>query len=185
MGKKFQLNCMDAFTTSFFELCSPSVANFVPPSFVDGIGGSDNSCGAGCFDRMRPLCKAGKCVMPTCKGLCKHMDALMHTSLYSLGALEHCHSSSLAGKLSRLWCPQTCGCDNALSSLWITGAQDGCAPSCHKLTEHQLKERPCTDMPAHADTLGCRSVLVEGLETCDSPYNWGKPYKNFCPVSCR
>ena len=82
-GDNYQRECMDAFNTSLdlAHFVAPSVANFVPPSFVDGIGGSDNSCGAGCFDRMRPLCKAGKCVMPTCKGLCKHMDALMHTSL--------------------------------------------------------------------------------------------------------
>ena len=136
--------------------------------------------------------------MPICEGLRKHMNALMHGSLCWADAVEHCDILSPAGMLSRLWCPQTCGCDNALSQLHYSSVNFGCAHSCQLKAERHITERPCTDMQPDSPEfaafdrhnwtsgLGCKAVLVDYEFYCESSSKTApKSFKNFCPVSCR
>ena len=179
---QYQALCMDAFSTdglSYF-IQSHEWANWVIPSFADGVHG-DGSCSAPCQDRFRPICRAGRCEPPMCSD-----------------AVKYCADTGAAGERARLWCPVTCGCNDALSPLVNIGANSGCAPSCRDKANRQIEERQCTDTPKDSPeflafvaaagheskdesavrALGCRHVLRDPTVWCATKYI------NFCPASC-
>ena len=80
--------CTDAPTQQFFTLYGFKWINIVFASLADAENGGDGSCPGGCHDRVRSLCKAGRCVVPTCADV-----------------ETHCLVDSKEGERARLWCP--------------------------------------------------------------------------------
>ena len=181
-AEEYQSLCLDAFNPdglSYFAI-SPRWANFVFPSFGDKVHG-DDSCDPPCGDRFRPICRAGKCVSPTCSD-----------------AKEFCEKTSGAGERARLWCPVTCGCNKALSPLVKIGKNEGCAPSCREKVDRQIRDWKCRDEQKDSKefrefvkamkhkpkdeeavlALGCKHVFRDRKVWCATKY------KTFCPESC-
>ena len=82
-------------------------------TIVAAMSEKDANCTQGC-PYLRPLCKGGKCVRPTCSDL-------------SAGL---CMRPSEAGAMARLMCSKTCGCSDPLSPLLVTGTKSGCLAPC-------------------------------------------------------
>ena len=95
-----------------------------------------SNCTQGC-PFLRPLCKGGKCVRPTCNDL-------------TTGNRSLCSRPSNAGAMARLMCSKTCGCSDPLSALLTTGPESGCLPECKADRETIYGTYACTD--AQPDT---------------------------------
>ena len=95
--------------------------------FTDAVG-KDSSCAAGCPNFILPLCKAGVCVRPSCAD-----------------AVPLCNEISGAGRVARMFCPITCGCDDVTSSLVLMAPKDGCPRTCEAKRNTQLEQLPCAD----------------------------------------
>ena len=98
--------------------------------FVDAVHRGDGTCGQGCPDVFRSLCRNGKCATPSCKD-----------------ARPHCQADTTAGLQARMLCPVTCGCSDPETPLVLSGAGYGCGPSCRKNQEYTrvLNQMPCRD----------------------------------------
>ena len=88
LGNTYQSYCTDAVTSEFLILQGFNKINIVFASLADAMDGGDGTCPRGCLDHLRPLCKAGSCVMPTCADMS-----------------QHCNHNTKAGTRARFWCP--------------------------------------------------------------------------------
>ena len=95
--------------------------------FTDAVG-KDNSCAAGCPNFILPHCKEGVCVRPSCAD-----------------AVPFCNELSKAGRVARMFCSLTCGCDDVTSSLVLMAPKDGCPRTCEAKRNTQLEQLPCAD----------------------------------------
>lgn len=111
----------------------------------------------GCRSNLKPLCKEGQCTTPSCED-----------------ALPHCQKASEAGKLARMYCPETCGCNDAFSSLILTAPNLGCPHSCLAKHAEQIAVRPCVDAESRSAevTEYANALLEHGIASGNKVYNW-------------
>ena len=53
-----------------------------------------------------------------------------------------------AGRAARLYCPETCGCNDRFSSQIYIHLEEGCPQTCAVQREEQHKQQECADTPA-------------------------------------
>ena len=96
---------------------------------------------------------------------------------------ELCHELGVAGKLTRMYCPVKCGCNNPNSLLVRTGTDSGCAPSCRERFWASVAKRPCVDevrgsagLKVYADSLTVAAVAQESQplgRAAENIRSWG------------
>ena len=132
--------CVDIPGTRYYEELHPSkylFADIAYSAFGTLVGGrGDGTCPGGCTDRFFSLCSMGQCVMPTCADVS-----------------QYCLEPTKLGIGARIWCPQTCGCDDAFSPLIQIGVEKGCGTPCFFKREAQLKDSNCSDAPIESAKL--------------------------------
>jgi hypothetical protein len=101
------LGSKDSFLTALYE-------GVAMGAIVAAMDAQASDCSGGC-PFLRPLCKGGTCVRPTCNDL-------------THGTRPFCNRAD--GIVARLMCSKTCGCSDPLSSLLETGSASGCLSKC-------------------------------------------------------
>ena len=69
------------------------------------------------------------------------------------------------GILSRLLCPETCGCSDFTSTLLFIGTNDGCPQSCGKKCKEKLKHAQCTDTQPDDRAFAALAVALVNFTT--------------------